>query len=198
MVLVTYGHAAAGDHHVGLGGSLHQRLFGRGETVLDTPQIDGLAVERRQEPTQDVTIGVVDGTGRKRLAGLDQLVAAGENRHAQAPHDIQFRQTHRRCQSQLLGAQTGTCRQHFVTGNDVVAPRADVVAGGHRAAKAHLVAVLLAVLLNDHRVGALGQGCSGENARRLPRRQRLTKLTRRDTLGDPQRSVRVADHVGGA
>lgn len=156
-----------------------------------------LAAKALQYTEQAVAVGVVDLPGLERLARLTQFVAAGQQRHAQPPVDLDPRHAKGRQQAEFLRAQTLAGLEQALAGGGFLATAAHVVAGSHRR-QPDAFALDAAVFLGDHGIGTRRQRRAGEDAHRMPGRQLLLGgVTGGDAPGQRQGSA-LGRQVGGA
>ena len=101
-----------------------------------------LAAQAQQHGAQEKAVAVVNGTRahllRRHLAGHDQFIARGEQRHAGATGHLQFVQADAGGQAQLGRGQACAGRQHHGTPGDVLARAADPLALWGHGVDAHL------------------------------------------------------------
>ncbi len=189
---------AARDHQkVGPGGAGGRRLQ-RLDRVAGDAELDGLAAAGGDEGGKRHAVGADDLIRPHRLARHDQLVPGGEDGDARPPPHPQPGHVHRRGEADVAGGEHPSRLEADVPGAEVEAGRAHVVPLGHALAHGDALALGLDVLLDDHRVGALGQRSAGEDADGLARPERaLVGAARGRGPDEPQGDGRLLE-VGGA
>ena len=94
--------------------------------IGEDPQIGRGGAGAGNQAGEQKAVGVENLPGSKRMAGRHDLVAGGEDRHAQAPADRKPCQAQRRRERDVLRPEAPSPRQRDRAGPDVLAPRARI------------------------------------------------------------------------
>ncbi|MGY2885657.1 hypothetical protein ACVIHI_002771 [Bradyrhizobium sp. USDA 4524] len=132
-----------------------------------TPRSTVSAPSARAQRSQRVAVGIDDLAGTGLRARHHQLVAGRQHRDLRAAAHRKFRIVHGGRQRQRAVGQAAAAGEQHLALTEVDPSRADVPpdAGGLR--DRDVVAVDGGVLLDDHRVGAIGDHAAGEDPHRL-------------------------------
>ena len=145
----------------------------------------GLGDKRRQA----IRIGGYDLVGPRHGTRLHELIAGREDGDQRLPVHRDLRVAAGGGESDRRGVEAVPGAEHHLAGTEVAAGLADMGAGLCGLAHDDPVAAALGVLLDHHRVGAVGQGRAGENARRLARRKPAVETAPGLRLADDGMSV---------
>ena len=202
MVFLAHRDAAAGQHHVVAGAGAAQGLDSGLALVGQVAAVGDLAAQALQQGAQKKAVAVVNGAGRQLLrgdvAGHDQLIARGEQRHARAACHRQAGQPNAGRQPERSRGQARTGAQHHGTLSDVFARTANVLPAAGRGLHAHGAIVLRhAFFLHDHGIGSGRHGRAGEDARRRAGPQGLAHAACGNALRHRQHGA-CSGHIGAA
>ena len=179
--MVAHRGAAEGDHQVAAG--LGDRLADSLPAVAHPGDASHLGAPGLEHGLQPRGPGIIDlpGTGPGRC--LDHLFARGHNADPRPPDHADMVASRRGAQGQPPGIETKPGSQEPVAGPEVTAGKPDIVAndGG---GDLDPLAVPPGVFLDDHRIGALGQGRAREDPDRLAWRKAALEPMPRRTLAD--------------
>src|SRR4029079_8326468 len=92
-----------------------------------------------------------------------------ENRHSGVSADCKARPICRGSEPKIARTENGTSSQEHIASSKIEAARSDVLALPRRVEHCDSCALDFRILLDDHRVGAVGDGRRGEDAPGLPR-----------------------------
>jgi hypothetical protein len=162
-VCFPYGDPSGRDHHVRRLG-LAERLLQQSRIVAHHAHVDDLDAQARQHAVQRVAVRVVDLAFLERLADRGQLVAGGEERHAQAALDLDRADAERRDQADLGGPDQAARRQDGFSLGQVFARVAHVLRLLLPGRDGDAITFSLHDFLNHHRVGALRHHRTGHDA----------------------------------
>ena len=180
---------------------VRERALEIGGHVAHDAEVEHVAVEPRQHAVQRVAVAVVDLAGRQRRADRHQLVAGREERHAQPAIDRDFADPQRRHRSQLGRAHPLPGTEHHLTGLEVLAGEAPVLARlrDRACGDGHPAGNLARALLHDDGVGAFRHHRAGEDAHRLAGADAARVRLAGERFADPpQRGVGVRGEIGEA
>ncbi len=162
------GDAARGEHQVVIGRGVAKRARKLLGFVGENAEIGHQRAQPLQQLDQQKAVGVVDGGGAAHAAGLDHLVAGGEDRDLQPPAHLELGQAERGGERDVLRLQHGTGRHHHAAGRHVLAGEPPVGAELQPARHGDVIAFDRDVFLHEDRVGALGHRRAGEDSDGLP------------------------------
>ncbi|MNV44887.1 hypothetical protein D3C71_1366650 [compost metagenome] len=191
VVFLAHTHAAAGQDQVVCAAGLAQGVDGGVAPVGHDAKVRHLAAQAQQHGAQEEAVAVVNGTRahllRRHLAGHDQFIARGEQRHAGATGHLQFVQADAGGQAQLGRGQACTGRQHHGTPGDVLARAADPLALWGHGVDAHLAQAVargegFAIFLHQDGIRPLGHWRAGEDAGGTAWREQITSTARGNAL----------------
>ena len=131
-----------------------------------------------------------------RVARHDDLVAGREDPDARPAMHEKPRPVHRRGEPDVAGREAPSGMQQHIALGEIEPGAADITAARRALAHFHPVAGACGVLLDDDRVGPVGQRRPGKDARRFARPQRAAKPGAGRDLGDDAQAHRdVAEIV---
>ncbi len=188
------------------GRGLAQHRAGGVQAVGHVAQVGDDAALAAQQRAQHEAVGVVDRSGRQRLAGHHQLIPGGEQRDARPRRDVQAGHAHGGRQADGRGVHPVAGAQHGVALHHVLALASDGHAGHGQFVDAHRAERIvragggdgLAVFLHHHGIRAGGNLRPGEDARRGAGGQRLAGPAGDDALAHRQQGAGAPHQVGQA
>ena len=175
-VALPLGGSAREQHHVREFQRPRERLTQRHLVVSEGTQEVGITAQLPHRVGQDAPVAVVDETGPNRFAGLHDLVAGGEDRHARPAQYAQLRLADGSQHAGVPRAEPGAGKEHGLAGAHVRARKGDRGARHALLADDQLPARFVPIreLHGQHRVGTArqhapgGDGGSGAREHLLP------------------------------
>ena len=199
-VVDAHRHPTGGEDEVGVAGQLGQQGAHLWPVVPEAGRPGDLGPRRLDEGAQHDVVGVDDLTVPQRRAGLDELVAGGDDRHPRAGVHLHLGDVGRGHEGELPGPEADAGPQDHCSLAHVLTPvsqvPADLRCQGDRDGRGTAVG-----RLDGHdRVSAVGQGRPGHDPQRTARREHvLNGVSRGDVTVDRQgegRAGRSAREVG--
>ena len=161
--------AARGQNQIVIGGGGGDGACELLRIVAQNAEIGDRGAEAREQPGEQIAVGIVKRGARQRRSRLDDLVAGREQRRPARAGARKLGETERRRERHMLhrkppaGGQRHRAVAHIFAGEPPIG--AALKSGRHHDA----VAVDAAILLHEHRIGAVRHRRAGENADRLAR-----------------------------
>ncbi len=202
QIVIADGDAAGENEDVGRLRPAELRGEERLAVAGDT-QVDRLGARLRGHGGECRSVGVADLAGALPLAGLDDLVARGDDGQSRPPGHRDAGQAGRGQHPDLGRAHERAPFEGGLALLQVFAGRPDVVAGTDLAPEDDAVPPLLAVLDHDHGIGARREGRAGHDADGLSGADGLARAPPRGQvfqdleLDGPPGPLRGRARVGG-
>ena len=111
MVGFAGGDAARGQHQIVIGGGGRERALELTRIVAENAEIGELGAEPRDQPAEQITVGIVERGARQRRTRLDDFVPGGEQSDAHAPADLELGEAERGGKRHVLHREPPACRQ---------------------------------------------------------------------------------------